>query len=298
MKLFTLLIAFIFISCGQNKVDSKDLILTDKVYETGENIPSFSSKEKVLINGEVVPEGKGWDHVVRIQTGNSGCSATVVGPEVIITAAHCASNGATSTFTYKGKKYSAKMTRSPLYPNKDHDICVGKLTEPIKSDMATIGGQNVKGKTLTILGYGCTKPGGSGFDDKLRKGDATIVGFSQYDAVSSNGSALCYGDSGGPEFLLEGGVYLLSAINSKGNIKTTNYGARLDLKESVDFLKDYASKNKVDICGINKACNGVLPKETEFNLENETALLHMKLKKGDFNSIKSEAIRFMDLINK
>lgn len=285
------------ISCAQAAKEPLR-VEKEKIFDIGDQIPHMRDKEEVLINGDIVEPGKGWDHVIKIQTGSAGCSATIVGPEVIITAAHCANNGSTSTFTYNGKKYSAKMTRSPLYPRKDHDICVGKLEEPIKSDYATIGGENVKGKTLTILGYGCTKPGGGGNDGKLRKGDATIIGFSQFDAVSTNGSALCYGDSGGPEFLLEKGLYLLSAINSKGNIKTTNYGARLDLKESQDFLKDYAAKNKVDICGINKVCNGVEPKETEFELENETANLHMKVKKGEFNDIKHEAKRFMDLINK
>src|SRR5688572_9280240 len=80
--------------------------------------------ETRLINGKPVDRGT-WTEVVRITTGTSSCTATVVGPRVIVTAAHCANNGATSKFKIGEKEYSVKITRSSLYPAKDHDIAVG-----------------------------------------------------------------------------------------------------------------------------------------------------------------------------
>lgn len=222
-----------------------------------------SDPSHVLINGAVVQPGSGWDHVVSIRTGSAGCTATVVGKRVIITAAHCAGNGQTSVFSIKGVQYQCAMSRSPLYPGKDHDIAVGKCSSDIAGDIATIGGKVEKGKKLTLLGYGCISPGGGGGNDgTLRIGDATVVSFSGFDAVSTSGAALCYGDSGGPGFLQAETVKLaklgvpvvLATINSKGNIRDTNYTTRLDTAESQSFLKDWATQNAVAICGINVTC--------------------------------------------
>lgn len=203
--------------------------------------------------------------IVNIRTGNAGCTATVIGKRVIITAAHCAGNGATSTFKINGESYSAKMTRSSLYPGKDHDICLGVSPKDIQVEPSSVVNRAqvlAKGDKITFFGYGCTRPGGSGGSDgKLRKGDATVTGFSGYDVVSSNGSALCYGDSGGPGYKLvdSGRPMVIVSINSKGNIKDTNYTARLDSAESQAFLKSFASSNAVDICGVTKDCGKVTP---------------------------------------
>jgi hypothetical protein len=50
------------------------------------------------------------------------------------------------------------------------------------------------------------------------------------------------------------GNRLLGGINSKGNIRYTNYNLRLEIKESIDMLKEFAKKHSVEICGVNKTC--------------------------------------------
>jgi hypothetical protein len=85
-----------------------------------------------LINGTPVPEGT-WQEVVTITVGNSGCTDTIVGPRVIITAAHCGNTGQTAVFKFKGKTYRAMLTQSPLYQSKDHDISAGLVSENIAS---------------------------------------------------------------------------------------------------------------------------------------------------------------------
>jgi hypothetical protein len=200
-----------------------------------------------------------WKEVVRITSGGGGCTATIVGPRVIITAAHCASNGATARFTYGGKAYEATIRRSPIYPGRDHDISIGTLNQDIVGAVPMkIGGVATVGTELTILGYGCTAPPGTGGNDGiLRIGKSVVVGFSNYDMVSRRpgGAALCYGDSGGPAFTMVDGKPLLLGINSKGNIEDTNYNTRLDRKESLDFLKTFSAT----ICGINSECGSEPP---------------------------------------
>lgn len=211
-----------------------------------------------LINGVPVADGE-FEEVVRIRIDNAGCTATIVGPRVILTAAHCGETGKEAKFTFDGEDYTAQITQSPLYPTKDLDISVGIVDKDILgATPASVGGKAVIGKELTILGYGCTQTDGTGGNDGvLRIGQAKIVGWAgTYDVVSRTpgGAALCFGDSGGPAFLEDSGKFELLGINSKGNIVDTNYNSRLDHKDSMDFLKKIAKDKKVDICGVNANC--------------------------------------------
>jgi hypothetical protein len=150
------------------------------------------------------------------------------------------------------------MTRSALYPQTDHDIALGVTQNEIQVEPASIGGEAVTGLDIILLGYGCTQVGGGGGNDGiLRWGESRVTRFSGYDMVSSKqgGSALCFGDSGGPAFTMVDGKRRLLGVNSKGNIKNTNYNARLDTKASKDFAARFSENNHVDICGVNTTCD-------------------------------------------
>lgn len=231
-----------------------------------------------LINGTPVKAGT-WPEVVNIRTGNSGCTGTVIGPRVLLTASHCGENGKVSSWKIDGKEYKGTFQRSKLYPAKDHDVAaviVDKVIVSSSTDVAvkpaTVAALNVLavGQTVQNLGYGCTQAGGGGGNDGvLREGSSKVSGFSNYDAVTKGGAALCFGDSGGPMYTADWNdtTRKVVGVNSKGNIKDTNYITRLDSDESRKFLEDLVVEHKVDICGVNSNCTEPGPSPDKFVVE-------------------------------
>ena len=236
-----------------------------------------------IIGGIEVPAGDPkYDSVLKILTDGANCSATLVGPKAILTAAHCAKNDATSTFTVGGKQYSAKMTRSTLYPGVDHDLALGLVSEIVPNvAYEQITAQELKATDAIVMyGYGCIKAGGGGGNDGiLRYGPSTISSFSAKDFVAKkpDGAALCFGDSGGPSFASDGTQI---GVASKGNISDTSYFANLTIPDSKSFLTKWAADNAVDICGVTMDCSGPAPEkivvaseklgELQFTLNPET----------------------------
>jgi len=220
-----------------------------------------------IINGQEVTPGT-YQYVVNLSTNGAPCTGALVGPNTLITAAHCVPNGGNATFKVGAKTYTAKMTRSPIYnyPKSDHDVALGVVSEAVTGiSYVSIGGKATQNLGIQLLGFGCTKKPNPGeapvSDGKLRIGSTVITGFKDFDMVSrqANGAAICFGDSGGPALVKVDGKDFLLGLTTKGNLADTNWSLRLDMNESQTFLKDFASANNVKICGVNENCGGITP---------------------------------------
>lgn len=210
----------------------------------------------VLIKGRIAKEGE-FPAIVRI-TSNSGagCTAAIVGPNALLTAAHCVSDGGNVSFSHSGKKYKSEPCEhhSGYKSNKTKDFALCK-TKDVSEPWANINTDHefVKvGDKILLTGYGCINSDGKGADGYLRVGEAKVVKIptkDNFDIVSNAGAALCFGDSGGPAFKDN----RLIAVNSRGNIKDTSYVSAVHMADQ-SFFKAWSDKNRASICGLNLQC--------------------------------------------
>ena len=175
------------------------------------NIPAPEPDAVEKLRNGVVTEGR--PEVGRI----SNCTATLVAPDVAITAAHCVDFGTLSEpgnynilrLVRNGelRRYTVNRFRSfsRTGPGED-DIALLGLATRVRSDFATpapLARESPPiGHSLTVYGYGCTRIGGLGDGQKRR---ATF-------AQGERSQHLCPGDSGGPVFHDELGA--IARINS------------------------------------------------------------------------------------
>lgn len=228
---------------------------------------SIYAQERTLINGREANPADFPASVLASMSG-SACTGTVVGERVLFIAAHCVEGSLKATFSVGPNKYSTKCEITSRYARGvDHDLALCLTDKPVTGipfeslnlDPSIL---NI-GDELLLTGYGCTKAGGSGGNDgTYRIGESKITSLpkgSTFDMTTSGGGALCYGDSGGPAFKYldqSKTSRIVVSANSKGDIATTSYLTSTSTPESIEFITQWASKNQVKICGVDKTATG------------------------------------------
>lgn len=254
-----------------------------------------AADDKTLINGEPA-DPKDWPASVYAAAGNSRCSATLVGERVLLFAAHCVRNGAQVSFSAGPNSYRGTCTHAPDYKsNSTADWALCLIESPITGvefEVVNTDPELVKvDDELTLTGYGCVNPGGGGGNDGIyRTGKATVVqvpsGRSN-DIVTRSGAALCYGDSGGPAFHVNGQTRKQVGVNSRGNISTTSYLSSVGTQMAQNFFKSWSQDNETEICGLSekaKKCRDKAlpppPLPNEFTVDSKAASITAKVKPG------------------
>lgn len=193
-----------------------------------------------IINGTVTTQ---FPSVGKIGDSTGyGCSGTLIAPQFVLTAAHCA-EGVSNTggrFMIGNEEYrTSRVILHPRY-NADqigsdtaNDIAIFQLDRPVTNvTPSPIYRSNpAVGQALTLVGFGYGGTGTSGSDGIYgvkRSGTTSIDRVSStlisWDFDNNSESNTAPGDSGGAGFINVGGINYLAGVTSGGTLDNAGLG--------------------------------------------------------------------------
>jgi hypothetical protein len=157
--------------------------------------------------------------------GQRGCSATLVAPQWVLTAASCFADAPGGTVSPGAPKLKTTATLGGsaqqvvnLVPRTDRDVVMAQLAKPVSgvTSIPVAGTAPAVGDEVQAAGYGRTH--GEWVPDQVHAATFTVqsVGATTVDlAAKSDGAAICKGDTGGPTLSMAGGHTQIIGVNSR-----------------------------------------------------------------------------------
>ncbi len=225
-----------------------------------------------FVRGGREPDPTKWRASLYPKSGYRQCTSTLIGPEVLLTAAHCVQNGLAVGFKLGGSSYAATCQRAAAYEDRsdqtqDYALCkvapavTGIVFERMNVDPAYLALQ----QEVLLTGFGCTKEDGSGGNDNVyRIGESNISSLPAPGGntiVASGRAALCFGDSGAAAFVMgPGDTRIVIGVNSKldpdGGVALgkSSHLASTSSEKAQAFFATWRNENgKPKICGLTTA---------------------------------------------
>jgi secreted trypsin-like serine protease len=189
--------------------------------------PTIGTSATPVIGGTVVPSGK-WPDAVAVLGAQGACTGTLIAPDVVLTAGHCAEINPTqviaNTTNYNaGGGTTAAVKSITAYPSWEtsYDVSVVVLTAPITGITPRLLGTDCTFQSFTdgaqvhLVGFGLTDTAGQGDNTTLHEamapvtdadcsgGNGCMPGVAPGGEFIAGGSGTdsCFGDSGGPVYL-------------------------------------------------------------------------------------------------
>ena len=202
----------------------------------------------------------GWESVVMLGLNDSICTATVVSPDVILTAAHCLEGQWGSLDVYwcsdcYGQGYWAHRSSNDYHQHPHYnpntmagDIAVVLLTSNAPSDPVAINRDGASNgwlgnsHPLTSVGFGVTAGhlNNSGTKREVTVPATSWDGTFLYYEDPQHG--ICFGDSGGPAMTSHDGGWKVAGVHSwvSGNCNDIGASIRVDTYQS--WIDDYTGE--------------------------------------------------------
>lgn len=218
----------------------------------------------LLRGGRAVRDPRQWRASLYPISGD-GCTATLIGPQVLLLAAHCIADQGIVAFKMGDSPHEGPCSHADEYRgdvSADYALCKitpavkGVKFERISQDTALL----VKLTQVLLTGFGCTRSNGTGGRDGIfRIGESPILSLPPKDGnivVTKGGAALCIGDSGGAVYTGEGSGRRVIAVNiaadpDGGELGDSSRVATLSSRVAQKFVTDWTVRNgSPRICGI------------------------------------------------
>lgn len=200
------------------------------------------------------------------------CTSSLVSKRVVLTAAHCVQDHGQIHFQVAGKSFSGRCRRHPDYDrlprndSADYALClVDKAVSGVLFETIAVGADLVPvGTEVLLTGFGCTDLSGAN-DGVFRIGEAKVVGGPyppRDNHVRAEGDAVvCFGDSGGPAFLIAQGRRSIVSVNSiaaAGGASRRSYLAATFTPNATSFFRSWQQEvtqqdptADIQICGLD-----------------------------------------------
>lgn len=252
-------------------------------------IPDDNSVRPQIIGGKPANK-KDWPLTLVFRSAAGGCTSTIIGQKVIVTAAHCVdhksrahavlANKLIGLTCYHHRKYRgstcnrAWKAEDIVGCTADIALCVADKALPTSVGKFELIKTSLPGPAkeskITLLGYGCTVAGGSMSPD-LQIGEAVVEWASTPGAsrdpkqtykeyIKTKGSAaVCKGDSGGSSYTGTGPRREIQAVVSRGNMSTDSYLVNILDNQIANWIRGWSKEHKVKICGADADAKNCRP---------------------------------------
>jgi endonuclease G len=244
--------------------------------------PIAGSSTTHVVGGTNAPPGK-WPDAVAVLGPKGSCTGTLIAPDVVLTAGHCAEiepsqivANAVDYTSHDAIRVGVKSTTA--YPSwqSSYDVSVIVLDQPITSITPRMLGTSCTFRTFTkqmdvhLVGFGLTTEEGTGDNTHLNEAMAPVVDpecMGPYGCVHAiqpggefvaggGGTDSCFGDSGGPVYLdTPHGVIAIGAVSRGVNgsqMPCGSGGIYVRTDKIIDWIEQTTGRTIAkDDCGLD-----------------------------------------------